>query len=126
MAQMQSHLNPENSTGLDYYPLPNIGERFPINDPELKPRLTPRPDHDVVFFQGILEALAHIEMDGYKKLEQCGAPYPSTVRTSGGGAKNKIWSTMREQQLKIPVIPSTQTEAAFGAALLARHGASSS
>ncbi|MCW9024445.1 MAG: FGGY-family carbohydrate kinase [Gammaproteobacteria bacterium] len=126
MVKMESQLTPDINTGLDYYPLANKGERFPVNDPELKPRLTPRPDNDVMFFQGILESLARIETDGYQKLEQCGAPYPTTVRTSGGGAKNKIWSTMREQQLKIPVISATHTEAAYGAALLARYGATKS
>ena len=77
----------------------------------------------MLFFQGILESLARIESEGYRKLEECGAPYPTTVRTSGGGAKNSIWSKIREQQLQVPVIASTNTEAAFGAALLACYGA---
>ena len=30
-------------SGLDYYPLLGQGQRFPINDPNMLPRMTPRP-----------------------------------------------------------------------------------
>ncbi len=30
-------------SGLDYYPLLQKGDRFPINDPEFPPKLEPRP-----------------------------------------------------------------------------------
>lgn len=40
------------SCRLDYYPLLRPGERFPVNDPGLPPRLTPRPEDDAVFLQG--------------------------------------------------------------------------
>ncbi len=70
-------LKPAVPTGLDYYPLPGRGERFPVQDPELEPRLQPRPASDAVFFQAILEALAAIEHRGYRLLAELGAPYPS-------------------------------------------------
>ncbi|HEB85700.1 MAG TPA: carbohydrate kinase [Gammaproteobacteria bacterium] len=122
MADMQARLDPDRPTGLDYYPLPRRGERFPINDPDLAPRLTPRPEDDVQFFQGVLEALARIEKTGYDRLQQAGAPKPTCVHTSGGGSQNSAWRKIREQLMQIPVLTATQTEAAYGAALLAKRG----
>ena len=122
MAQMQTRLDPDTPTGLDYYPLPRRGERFPINDPELSPRLTPRPEEDVLFFQGILEGLARIEKDGYDKLQQVGAPKPTCIYTTGGGSRNPAWRKIRERLMQIPVLIAPQTEAAYGAALLAKRG----
>ena len=46
-------LDPSRPSGLDYYPLTRPGERFPVNDPGLQPRLTPRPDDDAAFLQGV-------------------------------------------------------------------------
>ena len=46
-------LDPSRPTGLDYYPLTKPGERFPVNDPALQPRLSPRPDDDAIFLQGV-------------------------------------------------------------------------
>ena len=122
MAQMQTRLKPAKPTGLNYYPLPRPGERFPINDPALSPQLTPRPEEDVVFFQGILEGLARIEKDGYDKLQQRGAPTPSRIYTTGGGSRNPAWREIRERLMQTPVLNAPQTEAAYGAALLAKRG----
>ena len=112
-------IKPQQATGLDYYPLPAAGERFPLPDPELPPRLEPRPSSDAVFFQGILEGLAAIEQQGYRLLAELGAPYPQKVLTVGGGAKNAAWTQIREQRLAVPVATAAHQEAAFGAALLA-------
>jgi sugar (pentulose or hexulose) kinase len=113
-------MQPQRSTGLDYYPLPANGERFPLQDPELKPRLEPRPSSDAVFFQGILEGLATIEQRGYRLLSDLGAPYPNEVLTVGGGANNRGWMQIRQQHLAVPVVKAAHQEAAYGAALLAR------
>lgn len=43
--------------------------------------------------------------------------------TAGGGAKNKQWIKIRERVLGLPVSSALQTEAAYGAALLALKGA---
>ncbi len=122
MAEMQTRLDPHQPTGLDYYPLPRRGERFPVNDPDQSPRLTPRPEDDAQFFQGMLEALARIETTGYNRLQQAGAPKPVCIYSSGGGSRNPAWRKIREQMMQIPVLTAVQTEAAYGAALLARHG----
>ena len=112
-------MKPHQATGLDYYPLPAAGERFPLANPKLQPRLDPRPASDAVFFQGILEGLAAIEQQGYRLLAELGAGYPHKVLTVGGGAKNAAWMQIREQRLAVPVARATHEEAAFGAALLA-------
>lgn len=113
-------MQPLRPTGLDYYPLPAPGERFPVCDPQLQPRLSPRPASDAEFLQGILEGLARIEQHGYRRLAELGAPYPNRVISVGGGARNVAWTTIRAQMLGVPVVSATHQEAAYGAALLAR------
>lgn len=115
-------LQPDMPTGLDYYPLPGIGERFPVQDPDMPPRLQPRPASDARFFQGILEGLAAIEARGYRLLAELGAPYPSQVVTVGGGAANTGWQHIRAAHLQVPVSRAVHQEAAYGAALLALRG----
>ncbi|MDH5446230.1 MAG: FGGY-family carbohydrate kinase [Gammaproteobacteria bacterium] len=121
MAEMQTALDFDHPTGLDYYPLPQTGERFPINDPDLSPRLSPRPDDDVMFFQGLLEGIAQIERQGYEKLRQLGASWPTSIRTMGGGAKNDKWTWMRQALLNVPISEPIHTEAAYGVALLSKN-----
>lgn len=122
MQQMSELLQPEHPTALNYYPLPSVGERFPVNDSTLLPRLTPRPDDDVQFFQGLLEGIAQIEYNGYRLLHELGAPYPASVRTVGGGAKNRAWTQIRSRLLNTSMIEVEHSEAAYGSALLAKQG----
>ncbi|TAM45417.1 MAG: carbohydrate kinase [Gammaproteobacteria bacterium] len=112
-------LKPEAPTGLDYYPLPAPGERFPINDPLLPPRLEPRPPDDTVFLQGMLEGIARIETQGYALLAQLGAPKLKAVFTTGGGAQNAAWEHIRARQLGVPLRHARSEQAAYGTALLA-------
>lgn len=114
-------LDPERPTGLDYYPLTIPGERFPHNDPAYPPRLAPRPADDVVFFQGMLEGIACIEAEGYRLLADLGAPYPRTVLTVGGGARNAAWTAIRQDMLQVPLRAARNEQACYGAALLARR-----
>lgn len=51
IGRLSELIDPAKPTGLDYYPLLKKGERFPVNDPELAPRLTPRPENPAVFFR---------------------------------------------------------------------------
>jgi len=115
-------MRPHQPTGLNYYPLPARGERFPLRDPLMQPVLEPRPASDAVFFQGILEGLAHIEQRSYRLLANLGAPFPKHVLTVGVGAVNNGWMAIRRQRLSIPVTRAIHQEAAFGSALLALRG----
>ena len=110
----------------DYYPLLTKGERFPICDPELAPRLTPRPISDVEFLHGMLDGMAKIEQQAYQKLEYAGASSVKSIRTVGGGAVNQVWQAIRQQHILVPFISAEHTEAAFGAACLAKKAMSHS
>jgi D-ribulokinase len=121
LKNLSKEILPNQITGLDYYPLRQPGERFPVNDPALNPRLTPRPADPVVFLQGLLEAMARIEAQGYGLLQQLGATPLRQVQTAGGGAQNLAWTALRQMALgdNIPVSIAPQTEAAYGSARLA-------
>jgi sugar (pentulose or hexulose) kinase len=121
MAAMTPKLQPQAPTGLDYYPLLRPGERFPLNDPQLMPRLAPRPQDEVRYFQGLLEGIAAIEKAGYERLAALGAPYPTSVRSNGGGAKNPAWTAIRGRLLGVAMLEAEASEACYGAALLARQ-----
>jgi hypothetical protein len=122
MERLSRQLKPQQPTGLDYYPLPRIGERFPIADPNLAARVSPRPAEDGVFFQGLLEGIASVETLAYQQLALLGAPPLRRVISIGGGAKNEAWTQIRHRALGVPVTIAGQTEACYGAALLALHG----
>ena len=118
MLTLSKDLKPNVHTNLNYYPLLEPGERFPINDPNLAPRIEPRVENDALFFQGLLEGMADIEHSGYKLLEELGAPYPNSIQTAGGGATNEAWIHIREHTLGVPVTVSSHTAAAYGVARL--------
>jgi len=119
IAILSARIDPDTPSGLDYYPLPATGERFPLADPALPPRLTPRPNDDVLFLKGLLEGIARIERDGYGLLRRLGAPPPGRILTVGGGAGNACWTAMRARLLGLPVAPAAHRDAAYGAAALA-------
>ncbi|MGO9443587.1 MAG: FGGY-family carbohydrate kinase [Thiobacillaceae bacterium] len=125
LAALSAQINPDYPTTLDYYPLVRAGERFPINDSELMPRMEPRPGDDVAFLQGLLEGMARIEARGYAKLQGLGASPLVRVMTAGGGRRNDAWRRIREKTLGVPVRFSEHGEAAVGAAMLARSGGQS-
>jgi xylulokinase len=123
MEALTPSLDPDQATGLDYYPLSKPGERFPINDPAYPPRLSPRPETKAQFLQGLFEGVAAIEALGYARLAELGAPKLKSVRAVGGGAKNPAWTRIRARVLGVPTLTPRSDEAAYGAALLARAGA---
>lgn len=115
-------INPDQPTGLDYYPLLKKGERFPVSDPQFPPRLSPRPDDPVAFLHGLLEGIANIELKGYRLLESLGVHTPRCVISMGGGAGNEVFRIIRQRKLHIPVSKAQHQDAAYGAACLARQG----
>jgi D-ribulokinase len=123
ISELSAEIDPETDSVLDYYPLADIGERFPIADPKLNPRLDPRPSDDALFLKGLFEGIAAIEALGYRKLEELGGPKLASVRTVGGGAVNAVWSRIRARKLGVPFLPAVSEEAAAGTARLALQGA---
>ncbi len=120
LARLSATLPLATSPQLDYYPLLKPGERFPVSDPGLAPRVRPRPRDDRVFLHGLLEGLAAIEARGYALLARYGAPHLQRVLTTGGGGTNSAWRALREQVLAVPVSLAGDRPAALGAARLAR------
>lgn len=125
LAELSAQLDPDAPTGLNYYPLLHPGERFPVSDAKLAPRLEPRPRDDATFFQGILEGIAAIEKEGYERLAELGAPPLKSVRSVGGGASNAAWTRIRQRLIGVPFEAAASVEAAAGTARLA-YGAVSS
>jgi sugar (pentulose or hexulose) kinase len=122
LAALSMQIDPLQDSPLDYYPLDKPGERFPVNNAQLAPRLDPRPDSDVDFLHGLLQGLARIEAAGYSKLAELGVPPLKRVLSNGGGAKNEVWRTMRERLIGVPVGTAACSEAAYGSALLCMGG----
>lgn len=119
LARLSDKIDLSQPSGLDYYPLLTPGERFPVNDPELPPRLDPRPVEDHLFLQGMLEAMARIEADCYRVIETRGGPFPTRVLTAGGGAQNPVWTALRAEALGVAPQIASEPEASVGVAKLA-------
>jgi sugar (pentulose or hexulose) kinase len=119
LVALSACIDPELESGLDYYPLPSPGERFPFADPYLPPRDTPRPTDDVRFLHGLLEGIARIEALGYRRMAELGGPALGTVRTVGTGARNAAWTAIRRRALGVDLNLARSEEAAMGAATLA-------
>jgi sugar (pentulose or hexulose) kinase len=119
IARLSAAMDPATPTGLDYYPLKEPGERFPINDPTLAPRLAPRPDSDALFLQGMFEGIARIEATCYAEIQARGGDAPQQIFSAGGGAANPVFTQIRAQALGLQPSHAQMTEAAIGAARLA-------
>lgn len=122
IARLSAEIDPDVSTGLDFYPLLEPGERFPVLDPTWPPRLTPRPADDAEFLKAMLEGISAIEKLGYDRLAELGAPPLHSMRSLGGGAANPAWTAIRQNRLGVPFLPAHSQEAAAGAARLALIG----
>ena len=101
--ELSQQINPYKSTGIDLIPLSSKGERFPIDDPCLQPKLEPRPVSDSLYLHALLEGLAKIEAQCWEKLHDLGADLPRQIITIGGGAKNITWKKIREKEIGIPI-----------------------
>ncbi|MBX3569473.1 MAG: FGGY-family carbohydrate kinase [Rhizobiaceae bacterium] len=122
IATLSARIDPALPTGLDYYPLTAPGERFPIADPTLPPRLEPRPADDARFLQGLFEGIAGIEARAYALLAELGGPRLTALRSVGGGAANPVFCEIRCRRLGVPFLPAFSDEAAAGTARLAWMG----
>lgn len=131
-------------TRYKYYPLlpDKVGERFPVADATKKSVLEPLPEtsddeYDNVrteYLKGLFQSIStEVERKGYEVLRDLGAspPFPSRIMTAGGGSKNDVWSSLRQRIINegvndndetVQVGKAEQSEASYGAALLAAAG----
>lgn len=106
----------------DYYPLIKSGDRFPISNSSLEPRIPPLPDsksenrelEESLFLVGLVQGLANIEWLGYQQLEALGSPPIKRLFSVGGGTKNPIWQQLRREYLQQPFNQPDSLDAAFG------------
>ncbi len=122
LQQYSAALDFDKPTGLHYYPIPKQGERFPVYNPKQSCVLYPRPENNVIFLQGILESLTSIEKSCYQALFDKGVKPIKRLFTIGGAINNKPWMNYREKELGFITAKALNTEASFGAALLAQQG----
>ncbi len=119
LLSLSEQINPDRYTGLNYYPLPSKGERFPFPDPEKLPLMYPVPDTRSEYLQAIFEGMARIEKQGYDLLEELTNEPVLSVRSSGSGAHNPVWNRIRQRIVDRPFLQAKQKQAAYGSALLA-------
>mmetsp|Transcript_17263 Transcript_17263/g.26506 ORF Transcript_17263/g.26506 Transcript_17263/m.26506 type:complete len:1112 (-) Transcript_17263:25-3360(-) len=130
LSSLSLEIDPNEDSPLSYYPLIKTGERFPVADSSKEPVLSPKPDSRTEYLHGILQGIGDVERDGFKVLGELGATpkLPKVVLSCGGGSKNDMWIAMRQRRLKeiygddsddVVVKRATNTEASYGAALLA-------
>jgi hypothetical protein len=95
LTDLSAGIDPSVASPLDYYPLPAPGERFPVNDPQLQPRLEPRPADDALFLHGELAA-AEVPTCCLSVVWPCGACAPATnalVTFQAGDVQHDVWVT---------------------------------
>jgi len=119
IAALSRQIDPSQPTGLRLRPLLGTGERFPVDDPTLEAVLEPRPVGDARYLQALLEGLTAIELEGWQRLRELGAPAVQRVISLGGGAHNPQWRQLRQRALGVPVLNRPQLSAARGMARLA-------
>ncbi len=124
-----------------YYPLlpGKVGERFPVADATKRSILEPLPDTGdsdarTEYLKGLFQSIStEVECKGYEVLRDLGAspPFPSRIMTAGGGSKNEVWNSLRQRIInecneanaqEVEVGKAEQSEASYGAALLAAAG----
>tara|TARA_Y100000385_G_scaffold242925_1_gene260138 strand:- start:34 stop:1344 length:1311 start_codon:yes stop_codon:yes gene_type:complete len=119
LTTLSKDIDPNQPLGLNYYPLIEPGERFPINNPKMMPVITPRPKSDTAFLQALFEGMAAIEASCFNEIKVRGGPAITQLFTAGGGAKNDKWTAIRARFLnQEPSIPEF-CEASIGVAMLA-------
>ena len=116
--ELSRQINTSKNSSINLLPLNCTGERFPVNNPNLKPILSPRPVSDSLYLHALFEGLARIELNGWEKLYNITGSFPEKIITIGGGSKNPQWRAIRQRIIDIPIISSTKTTS-YGTALLA-------
>lgn len=99
-----------------------IGERSPINDPEIRGAFVGLALHhnDSHMTRAIIEGVAFSIRQMYDGMKIEGTP---TFKITGGGANNKLWVQIISDVLGMPINLINSSEGpAFGAALLAYSG----
>jgi len=130
-------LNPTNR----YYPLNTIGERFPIFDAQLKPKMPQKPKEPLTihttlpknsallkahqrYFLNLIKGLVYIEDLAYKRLTQVSEQPVKRLYSVGGGEKNSVWQQCRRAQFatQFELKTAHSLDAAYGVTKLITTG----
>ena len=91
-------------------------------------------DDRTEYLKGLFQSIAtEVERKGYEVLRDLGAspPFPTQIMTAGGGSKNGVWTSLRQRIINesidskagtVEVTQAKNSEASYGAALLAAAG----
>ncbi len=97
--ELSRQINPSKNTSLNLLPLNSKGERFPVNDSNLKPILGPRPVSDSLYLHALFEGLAKIELKGWEKLGELTGSLPKKIITIGGGTGFYTFKSLRTRYI---------------------------
>jgi len=112
-----------------YYPLNGVGERFPIADLTLQPKMPLKPNTPLVnrtpklaskehqaYFMNLIKGLTHIEHLAYKELSQVSGTQLQGLFSVGGGVQNTLWMQLRKTQFgqTADIKRADSLEAAYG------------
>lgn len=110
-------------TGQICYPLWQVGERFPISDPEFEGFFPPDKQDSSTFYAALLEGVALVERLGLEHLQDLGLEVNGPVFTTGGGNRSPLWLEIRASVLNRELSLARYPQPAVGAAMLAAAGA---
>ncbi|MEA1988347.1 MAG: FGGY-family carbohydrate kinase [Pseudomonadota bacterium] len=111
-----------------FYPLRQVGERFPIADSSLTPVMPQKPtcpfskvkdsesclQQHILFLLNLVLGITHIEKLAYSKLSELGLVDLKRIFTVGGGTKNQAWMMLRELLLNAELSIAKHPQAAYG------------
>ncbi|VAW44628.1 Carbohydrate kinase, FGGY family [hydrothermal vent metagenome] len=116
-----------------YYPLSTIGERFPVADSSLAPKMPQKPKQPLRmnaisltdlatlkmhqhYFLNIIKGLVYIEDLAYKRLARVSKQPIKRLYSVGGGEKNLVWQYCRATQFatQFNLKSATSLDAAYG------------
>ncbi len=101
------------------YPIAGKGERFPFVNSETRGFVTAEPANMREWHAAQLQAVAFVERWGYEVLQRSGVSVGTTVYSTGGAASSITLSHLRASALNRRVVRCSDSNAAFGAAILA-------
>jgi D-ribulokinase len=119
LAALDQHAAQLTPSGLVCYPLERVGERFPFACDHARGFLVGHADTPERHYTACLEGVGYVERMAYERVQRLGAPVAGAVRVAGGGARSRVWLQIRASILNRMLAVPTETEAAFGAAVLA-------
>lgn len=100
------------------YPLPGIGERFPVADPAMADWQQGVPESPAEAHRAVLEGVAFVERLGLQRLAALGVRL-GEHRIVGGATRSSLWNRIRATVLGRPVRLIDASGSGHGAAALA-------